>query len=41
MTPCSAAGGNDSLDGGPDTDECRGEEGTDTALNCESEFGIP
>ena len=33
--------GDDSLDGGADTDECRGDDGTDTALNCETEFGIP
>ena len=41
MTRCSPAAGNDSLNGGPDTDECHGDDGTDTALNCETQFGIP
>jgi Ca2+-binding RTX toxin-like protein len=33
--------GDDALDGGSDIDECRGDEGTDSAVNCETVESVP
>ena len=33
--------GDDSLDGGADTDSCYGDDGVDTATACETAIGIP
>ena len=33
--------GNDTLNGGPDSDFCKGGLGTDTANNCEDVSGVP
>ena len=34
-------GGDDSLDGGSERDDCRGGGGSDTAVDCEQETGVP